>query len=94
MNEGLTDQQSLKDAFTDSKAKISCICSTDEIYKVHAPATASTLRQAGSKLIFLAGRPGVDQEELTGAGITTFIFTGCDTLKILGEALDVACAET
>ncbi|MGF9759528.1 methylmalonyl-CoA mutase family protein [Microvirga sp. 0TCS3.31] len=93
MNEGLTDQQSLKDAFVESKAKISCICSTDEIYKLHAPATASTLREAGTKLMFLAGRPGEDQKELTEAGITTFIFTGCDTLKILGEALDRACAE-
>ncbi|KFG66591.1 methylmalonyl-CoA mutase subunit beta [Microvirga sp. BSC39] len=93
MNDGLTDQDSLQKAFTDSKAKISCICSTDEIYRLHAPATARTLHRAGSKLIFLAGRPGEDQEELTGAGITTFIFTGCDTLKILAEALDKACAE-
>lgn len=93
MNEGLTDQYSLEKAFSASKAKISCICSTDEIYKLHAPATARTLRQAGTKLIFLAGRPGEDQKELTEAGITTFIFTGCDTLKVLGEALDMACAE-
>ncbi|MBB3018661.1 methylmalonyl-CoA mutase [Microvirga lupini] len=93
INEGLTDQQSIEKAFTESKAKISCICSTDEIYKLHAPATARTLHKAGSKLIFLAGRPGEDQEELTEAGITTFIFTGCDTLKVLGEALDRACAE-
>jgi methylmalonyl-CoA mutase len=93
MNEELTDQQSLKEAFIESKAKISCICSTDDIYKLHAPATARSLQQGGTKLIFLAGRPGEDQQELTGAGITTFIFTGCDTLKILGEALDKACAE-
>jgi methylmalonyl-CoA mutase len=51
------------------------------------------LHRAGSKLIFLAGRPGEDQKELTEAGITTFIFSGCDTLKVLGEALDKACAE-
>ncbi|WP_201863359.1 methylmalonyl-CoA mutase family protein [Microvirga soli] len=93
MNEGLTDQDSLQKAFSDSNAKISCICSTDEIYKLHAPATARTLRGAGSKLIFLAGRPGEDQKDLSEAGITTFIFSGCDTLKVLGEALDKACAE-
>ncbi|MCD6071559.1 MAG: methylmalonyl-CoA mutase [Microvirga sp.] len=93
MNEGLTDQNSLREAFSASKAKISCICSTDDIYKLHAPATARTLHEAGSKLIFLAGRPGEDQKELAGAGITSFIFSGCDTLKVLGEALDKACAE-
>jgi methylmalonyl-CoA mutase len=92
MNEGLTDQQSLEIAFKASKAKISCICSTDEIYKLHAPATATTLREAGTKLIFLAGRPLEDQQQLTEAGITTFIFSGCDTLKVLSEALDMACA--
>jgi methylmalonyl-CoA mutase len=93
MNDGLTDQNSLKKALSESKAKISCICSTDDIYKLHAPATARTLHQAGSKLTFLAGRPGEDQQELTEAGITTFIFSGCDTLKVLGEAIDTACAE-
>ncbi|MBJ6126252.1 methylmalonyl-CoA mutase family protein [Microvirga splendida] len=93
MNDGLTDHKKLEQTFIDSKAKISCICSTDEIYKLHAPATARTLHQAGAKLMFLAGRPGEDQKELTGAGITTFIFSGCDTLKVLGEALDMACAE-
>lgn len=93
MNEGLTNQNSLREAFSASKAKISCICSTDDIYKLHAPATARTLHEAGSKLIFLAGRPGEDQKELAGAGITSFIFSGCDTLKVLGEALDKACAE-
>ncbi|MBF9195292.1 methylmalonyl-CoA mutase family protein [Microvirga terrestris] len=93
MSEGLTDLDSMQKAFIGSKAKISCICSTDDIYKLHAPAAARTLHQAGSKLMFLAGRPGEDQQELTEAGITTFIFSGCDTLKVIGEALDMACAE-
>jgi methylmalonyl-CoA mutase len=93
MSDGLTDLRSLEKSFSASKAKISCICSTDDIYKLHAPATASILRQTGAQLIFLAGRPGEDQKQLTEAGITGFIFTGCDTLKILGEALDTACAE-
>jgi methylmalonyl-CoA mutase len=93
MSDGLTDQRSLEKSFSASKAKIICICSTDDIYKLHAPAAASTLRQTGAQLIVLAGRPGEDQKQLTEAGITSFIFTGCDTLKILGEALDKACAE-
>jgi methylmalonyl-CoA mutase len=92
MNDGLTDQEGLRKSYIDSNAKLSCICSTDEIYKEHAAATASTLRNAGSKLIFLAGRSGEDEKALIGAGITTFVFAGCDTLKVLSKALEEACA--
>ncbi|WP_230532996.1 methylmalonyl-CoA mutase subunit beta [Microvirga roseola] len=92
MNDGLTDQDNIKSTYGASNAKLSCICSTDEIYKLHAPATARTLNDAGSKLIFLAGRPGEDEKELIEAGVTTFIFAGCDALKVLSEALEEACA--
>ncbi|MBM6582595.1 methylmalonyl-CoA mutase subunit beta [Microvirga sp. BT689] len=92
MNDGLTDQESIKTAYLQSNAKLSCICSTDEIYKTHAPATARTLHEAGSKLIFLAGRPGEDEQELVGSGISTFVFAGCDTLKVLSEALNGSMA--
>ncbi len=92
MSEGLADQDSIKTAYLQSNAKLSCICSTDEIYKEHAPAAARALREAGSKLVALAGRPGDDEQELVGAGIGTFVFAGCDALKVLSEALDKSLA--
>ncbi|NIX76855.1 methylmalonyl-CoA mutase subunit beta [Microvirga terricola] len=92
-NDGFTTQEGLKKAYIDSRSKLSCICSTDEIYEDQAAATATTLRDAGADRIFLAGRPGESQEKLSRAGITTFIFAGCDTLKVLSEALEAACAE-
>ena len=91
-NDGFSDMDKLRQAFLESNAKLSCICSSDEIYETHAVDAAKTLREAGSAPIYLAGRPGDREEQLTGAGITTFIFAGCDTLKVLGEALDKACA--
>ncbi|MXQ14511.1 methylmalonyl-CoA mutase family protein [Microvirga makkahensis] len=91
-NEGFSDAEKLKMAFVESKAKLSCICSSDEIYETHAIETAKTLRDAGSAPIYLAGRPGEREEQLTGAGITTFIYAGCDTLKVLSEALEEACS--
>lgn len=91
-NDGFSDQSALKQAFVESKAKLSCICSSDEIYETHAIDAAKTLHEAGSAPIYLAGRPGEREEQLTGAGITTFIYAGCDTLKVLGEALEKACA--
>lgn len=91
-NEGFSDHDKLKESFCTSKAKLSCICSTDEIYEKHAIDAVTTLREAGSHPIFMAGRPGDSEKTLTAAGITTFIYAGCDTLKVLSEALDAACA--
>jgi methylmalonyl-CoA mutase len=92
MNDGFSDQDRLLQAYTDSKAKLSCICSTDDIYETHAAQTAKTLRSAGSALIFLAGRLGGREDQLTRAGIAAFIYAGCDTLRVLSKALDEACA--
>ena len=91
-NDGFSDNDKLRQAYLESKSKLSCICSTDEIYERHAEEAAETLRSAGSSLIYLAGRPGEHEERLTRAGITTFIHVGCDTLKVLGQALDEAGA--
>ncbi|WP_243375208.1 methylmalonyl-CoA mutase subunit beta [Microvirga solisilvae] len=92
MNDGFSDNEKLKQAFIESKAKLSCICSSDEIYESHAIDAAKTLRDAGSPPIYLAGRPGEREEQLIGVGITTYIFAGCDTIKVLSEALEKACA--
>lgn len=91
-NDGFSDNDKIRQAYIASKAKLSCICSTDEIYERHAEDAAETLRSAGSALIYLAGRPGEHEERLTRAGITTFIYAGCDTLKVLSQALDRAGA--
>ena len=35
--------------------------------------------------VYLAGRPGDHEDAWKGAGINTFIFAGCDTLKVLAR---------
>jgi methylmalonyl-CoA mutase len=92
MNDGFSDQETLRHAYLASGAALSCICSTDEIYRTHAAQTAETLRGAGSRLIHLAGRPGDLEGELTRAGITAFVYAGCDTLEVLHRALEKACS--
>ncbi|PVE25500.1 methylmalonyl-CoA mutase [Microvirga sp. KLBC 81] len=92
MNDGFSDTEKLKQAFLESKAKLSCICSSDEIYESHAIDAAKTLREVGLSPIYIARRPGEREEQLTRAGITTFIYAGCDTLKVLSEALEKACS--
>jgi methylmalonyl-CoA mutase len=91
-NDGFSDQDRLGAAFADSGARLSCICSTDEIYETHAVEAARTLQRAGSSLICLAGRPGEREDPLTRAGVATFIHAGCDAVQVLSRALEEACA--
>lgn len=90
-NDGFSDMEKLKAAFLESGAKLSCICSSDEIYASHAAGAAAALKEAGSHPVYLAGRPGESEGELVRAGVGTFIFAGCDALAILSEALEAAC---
>jgi methylmalonyl-CoA mutase len=60
-----------------------CLCSSDEIYALHAADTAKALKAAGCRRVFLAGRPGEGEAELRRAGVDDFIFAGSDVLSIL-----------
>jgi len=47
---------------------------------------ATALRSAGARSLYLAGRPGDREQELTSAGVETFVYAGCDLLEVLGNA--------
>jgi methylmalonyl-CoA mutase len=79
-------------ATIEAKAKLACLCSSDEIYAREAISVAEALTKAGDYRIYIAGRPVQIQQELARAGVKTFIFAGCDTLRILTEALEAAGA--
>ncbi len=73
-------------AFRASGAKLACLCSSDRIYADVAAPAAIALKGAGAKL-YSAGRPGEMEEALRGAGVTDFIFVGCDMYDVLQRAL-------
>jgi methylmalonyl-CoA mutase len=62
---------------------IACLCGTDDRYALDAVAAASTLREAGYRVV-LAGRPGGLEKALKAAGVTC-IFIGCDAIATLEE---------
>jgi methylmalonyl-CoA mutase len=84
--EGFTDSVKLAAAFKASGAALACLCSSDKIYAELAVAAAEALQAAGSKHIYLAGRPGELEAALRAAGVNDFIFAGGDVLAILGDA--------
>ncbi|MBO4221311.1 methylmalonyl-CoA mutase subunit beta [Bradyrhizobium neotropicale] len=85
-SEGFSDATALADAFKASGAAIACLCSSDKVYAEHAVAAAKALQAGGARHIYLAGRPGELEVALRAAGVTDFIFAGCDAPATLQEA--------
>ena len=77
------------EAYRESGAKLACICSSDRVYGDVAESAALALNGAGAKL-YLAGRPGELEERLRQAGVTSFIYAGCDMHGALRGALSEA----
>ncbi len=87
-NDGFKDQAEVIAAFKASGAKLACLCSSDKVYAVEAADAAKALTAAGAT-VHLAGRPGDLEAALTGAGVKTFVFVGCDVVSTLQAAHDI-----
>jgi len=74
--------------FKTSGAKLACLCSSDDVYGREAAAASQALRAAGA-VVWLAGRPGVQEAALKAAGVSGFIFAGCDVLAALRTTHDL-----
>jgi methylmalonyl-CoA mutase len=81
-----TDLAALVTAFRQAGIGRVCLCSSDAIYAKEAAPAAQTLAAAGATEIYLAGFPGQAEAALRQAGITAFIYAGCDALATLQAA--------
>lgn len=79
------DIQALAEAFTASGARIACLVSSDRIYADSAISAAEALKSAGAETLLLAGKPGELEASLRAAGVTTFLYEGCDVLDLLKD---------
>jgi methylmalonyl-CoA mutase len=80
------DPSPLADAFKASGAALACLCGSDETYQSEAEAAAAALKAAGARHLYLAGRPGRNEQAWRNAGVQTFIYDGCDALDVLEAA--------
>jgi methylmalonyl-CoA mutase len=85
-NDGFTNSADAARAFAESGAAAACICSSDENYKMLAESTAQALKAAGAREIYLAGRPGEQLDVYRAAGVSGFIYMGCDAIEALRSA--------
>jgi methylmalonyl-CoA mutase len=86
---GEGDPQALASALASAGATLACLCSTDDRYDKEAAAVAQALKTAGTKYIYLAGRPGERETAFKSAGVQSFIYDGCDALATLRHAYDI-----
>ncbi|MCX5054704.1 MULTISPECIES: methylmalonyl-CoA mutase family protein [unclassified Streptomyces] len=68
--------------FEDSGATEVCLCSSDALYEEQAEGVVQTLRAAGARHVFLAGRPGQYTD------VDSYVFAGCDAVAVLTATLD------
>ena len=87
-NDGFNSLDEMVSAFKKSGARIACLCSSDRVYAADAERTAAALKLAGA-VVHLAGRPGEHEYAWNKAGISTYIYSGCDVLAILHAAHEI-----
>jgi methylmalonyl-CoA mutase len=81
--EAETDVEAIAAAYQAAGGDLAVICSSDTLYATQAEACARALKEAGAKVVVLAGRPGDAEAALRAAGIDTFIHAGDDMLATL-----------
>lgn len=75
-----TSTEDVVKGFTESGARIACVCGTDSQYTEQAAEVAAALKAAGAQRVLLAGRgehPEVDEN----------LYAGCDALAVLTGTL-------
>jgi len=87
-NDGFKDVVEMVAAFKASGGKIACLCSSYKVYEAQAAEAAAALKNAGAT-VHLAGRPGEHEAAWNKAGVSTYIYVGCDVLSTLRAAHDM-----
>ncbi|MCW2539259.1 MAG: Methylmalonyl-CoA mutase [Frankiales bacterium] len=68
--------------------QVACLCSSDRVYGESAAVAAERLHAAGVERVLLAGAPGERADRDSAAGISGYVFVGCDAIAILTQTLD------
>jgi methylmalonyl-CoA mutase len=86
-NDGFSSLEEMLAAVKTSGATLACLCSSDNVYTRDAAAAAKALVPV-TKHLYLAGRPA-EQDALKAAGVSSFIYAGCDMVAVLQAAYQI-----
>ena len=84
------DAESLRDAVSECRARLCCLCSTNALYLERGADVLGVLRGTAVRTVYVAGHPRTLATELEAAGADRFIYSGCNVLDALDEALSMA----
>jgi methylmalonyl-CoA mutase len=84
---GFDSPAAAAEAFRDSRAGVAVICSSDVRYAAEAAETARCLKEAGARMVVLAGYPGPSETGWREAGVDRFVHAGGDAHADLVEML-------
>jgi methylmalonyl-CoA mutase len=86
-NDGFATNEAAAEAYAKSGAPMCVICGSDDAYVQSVEALAPLLKARGAKQIVLAGRGGEHEARYRAAGVSEFIFMGCDVVQTLHALL-------
>jgi len=86
---GSGEPDEIVSAFVSSDTSVACLCSSDKLYSEFAASEAAALKAAGAKYLWIAGKPGKDEESDRTAGIDGYLYAGCDALDVLTTTMSV-----
>jgi methylmalonyl-CoA mutase len=89
----LADAAAAAQEFRNSKCSIAVIVASDPVSAELAESTARALRDSGAEVVLHAGRAADRESALREAGVTDFIYQGCNAVRVLQmlhEALGVS----
>jgi methylmalonyl-CoA mutase len=74
-------------AFTAAATTVACLCSSDSVYADQAGPVAAALIAAGATHVWLAGSPGERAVADAAAGVSGYLYAGCNALDVLNQTM-------
>jgi len=87
-HESSDDMEDLATAWEDASASLAVICGSDEDYQMSLERAIAALKAAGCPVLLVAGHPREREAVLRDAGVSDFLFTGADVLRVMSRVLD------
>lgn len=93
-DDGFADPGAAADAFAQSGAELAAICGSDAAYPEWIERLTPLLRERGACRVIVAGRPGEAEARQRAAGVSDFIYMGCNAVETLQSLLAAVGVET
>jgi len=89
VGESIDDPETAVAAFTASGSRTAVICAASDHAPEFVSRLAAELKTRGARRVIVSGRAGKHEPAWRAAGVSGFLYPGCDLLSLLEEVLEV-----